>query len=209
MGLENIVPGMPVERILREFQEAIQTLENGGVSSQFFLGKITDPSASSIAIGQELETIIGDYLIPANTLSGLGFPSWSVVVDFSTDVWEGMNAIIKVYITEEQGNIEGLTPLYQETLEAAMYAQRSQGLYTGYGAIPFPADVSGIEYNGDTIRVIYYDNVAYRYYVSDFENFDVSKDLYLTVTVEFTEDALNPNLTVGVKTLQILILPFK
>jgi hypothetical protein len=189
---------------------SVVTIGGGSSSgSNFFLGKIADPIGPSITIGQLNETIVGDYLITANSLSGIGFPSWSVVLDFSTDQWGDMNGIIKIYITEEQGNIDGLTPLYQETLEAAMYAQRSQGLYTGYGAIPFPADVSGIEYNGDTIRVIYYDNVAYRYYVSDFENFDVSKDLYLTVTVEFTEDALNPNLTVGVKTLQILILPFK
>lgn len=177
--------------------------------SNFFLGKIADPIEPSITIGQLNETIVGDYLIPANSLSGIGFPTWTTILDFSTDVWEDMNAIIKVYITEEQGNIDGLTPLYQETLEPAIYAQREQGLYEGYGTSGFPADINSIEYNGDTIRVIYYDNVAYRYYVSDFENFDVSKDLYLTVTVEFTEDALNPTLTVDVKTLQILILPFK
>jgi hypothetical protein len=177
--------------------------------SQFFLGKITDPSEPSIAIGQELETIIGDYLIPANTLSGLGFPIWSVIVDFSTDEWENMNAIFKVYITEEQGNIEGLEPLYQETFTPAMYVQREQGLYVGYGASGFPGDISGVEYIGDKIRVLYLDKVADRYYVDEFDNFDVTKDLYLTVTLEFTEDTANPDLTVDVKTLQILILPFK
>ena len=189
---------------------SVVTIGGGSASgSNFILGKIFNPSDLPITIGQEIETIVGDYLIPANSLKGIGFPTWSTVLDFSTDVWEDMNAIIKVYITEEQGNIAGLMPLYQETLESAMYAQREQGLYKGYGTSGFPADVYGVEYNGDMIRVIYYDDVAYRYYVSDFENFDVSKDLYLTVTVEFTEDALNPTLTVDVKTLQISILPFK
>jgi hypothetical protein len=180
----------------------------GGSNSTFFLGKITDPNDPYITLGQENETIVGDYLIPANTLSGIGIPSWSATVDFSTDQWEGMYAIFKVYVTEEQGTIAGLNSLYQETFDPAMYVQREHGLYVGYGTSGFPAEFNGIEYIGDKIRVLYYDDVAYRYYVDEFDNFDVTKDLYLTVTLEFTESE-NPGLTVNVKTLQILVLPFK
>jgi hypothetical protein len=42
MALENIVPGMPVERILREFQEAIKTLEDTGGATG-----MTGPTGSS------------------------------------------------------------------------------------------------------------------------------------------------------------------
>jgi hypothetical protein len=211
MALE-LEPGMSIPAILRKLQESVVDLESGESTSSVFLGKITDPSEPYITLGQELETIIGDYLIPANTLSGLGFPSWSATVDFSTDEWGGMLAVFKVYVTEDQGNIDGLVPLYQETFEPAMYVQRGRDLWFGYGTSGFPADPNGIEYIGDKIRVLYFDNVADRYYVSEFENFDVTKDLYLTVTLEFIEDPQNPassNLTVNVKTLQILILPFK
>jgi hypothetical protein len=181
----------------------------GGSYSTFFLGKITSPSEQPITLGQNTETIVGDYLIPANRLNGIGFPNWSATLDFSTDQWEDMLAMFKVYITEEQGNIEGLTPLYQETFDPAMYAQREQALCTGYGASGFPTELNGIEYIGDKIRVLYFDNNSYRYYVTEFDNFDVTKDLYLTVTLEFTDDPANPDLTVGVKTLQIAIFPFK
>jgi hypothetical protein len=188
----------------------VVTIGGGSSSgSNFLLGKIADPIEGAITIGQEVETIVGDYLIPANTLNGVGYPSWSVILDFSTDEWGNMNAIFKVYVTEEQGNIEGLDPLYQETFTPAMYVQRDHGLYVGYGASGFPDKFNGIEYIGNMIRVLYYDNVAYRYYVTEFENFDVSKDLYLTVTLEFTDDPANPDLTVDVKTLQILVIPFK
>ena len=67
MALENIVPGMPVERILREFQGAIKTLEDTGGPTG-----MTGPTGSSGLIGATGPNGLLSYKVFTCTLTQTG-----------------------------------------------------------------------------------------------------------------------------------------
>lgn len=169
-----------------------------GGSSNFALGKINvNPLYVTV---NSTESLIESILIPKNKLTGINFPNFQFVLDTDTNSY--VDLIIKVYVSETL-SFDGLVPLYQETWKND-YAPNGNGqLLQAYFASGFPSNVNSLEFDTNTVKVLYYDNVSYRYYSEVFENFDVSKDLYILVTAE----KLGSPIKVG--SLSLSLFPFK
>ena len=170
----------------------------GGDSFNFTLGKINlNPLYVTV---NSTESLIESILIPKNRLTGINFPNFQFALDTDTNTY--VDLIIKVYVSETL-SFDGLVPLYQETWEDN-YAPNGYGeLLQAYFASGFPSNVNSLEFDANTVKVLYYDNVSYRYYSEVFENFDVSKDLYILVTAE------KLGLSINVRPLSLSLFPFK
>lgn len=170
---------------------------NGG-SSDFIIGKINvNPPYVTI---DSTEQIIETFLLTKNTLTGFKFPGFDFTLDSDTSTYNDL--IIKLYVNEIN-SIDGLTPLYQETFNNEYSPNGGGQLLQAYYSSGFPSNVNSLEFNTNTVKVLYYDNVAYRYYSESFENFDVSKDQYIIVTAEKIGSTLN------VRPLSLTVIPFK
>ena len=170
----------------------------GGDSFNVALGKINlNPLYVTV---NSTESLIESILIPKNTLTGISFPSFQFALDTDTNTY--VDLIIKVYVSESL-SFDGLIPLYQETWKDN-YAPNGYGeLLQAYFASGFPSNFNSLEFDANTVKVLYYDDVAYRYYSEVFENFDVSKDLYILVTAEKLGSSIN------VRPLSLSLFPFK
>jgi hypothetical protein len=150
----------------------------GGQSSLFFGEIITGATYTNIS---STETIVKSILLPANTIKGIAFPYFSIILDVDTTTFSDL--IIKLYVNETP-SIDGISPIIQTTTNNLSFIDLNGQLIQAYYASGFPSSVSLLDFQKNKLIVQSQDSLTYKYNVDIFDNFDVSKDLYLIVTAE-------------------------
>jgi hypothetical protein len=145
------------------------------------------------------ETILDTFVIPANTFGGISYlPQYSINLDCENGTYDDL--IIRMYVTDTE-TINPFFAFHQETFSNTNSPVIYGDFVSAANTSPSISNVSVLDFVADKIYVLSDDgNLNIKFSVNVYENFDVSKDLYITVTAE------KLGTTLGVKSLAVKII---
>jgi len=171
---------LQIDRLIATSVDA-QTITSNGApvgGSPLFIANIN--TGSTYTTISSTETIVGTLFVPANSIKGVAYPY--ITVDLKAISAYSDNIIIKIYVGDTP-SIDGLIPIRQETIDKQSISIGTSFI-EGYGASGFPGSLKYVEYVKDKMIIQSYDPNSETDQVGVFDNFDVSKNLYVTITAE-------------------------
>lgn len=191
---------LQIDRLIATSVDAQTITSNGapvgGQSSLFFGEIITGATYTTVT---STETIVGSTLMPANTIKGISYPPYlEVAVNVDAGMYEDL--ILKFYVSETP-SIDGITPLEQRTFNDEPGINFGVQLFEAYNNSAYPGGFNFMEFKKNKL-IVQSTNLTGGFKVDIFDNFDVSKDLYLTVTAEKLGSP------VGVSIISFIMAPF-